>query len=950
VTNDKPTNYAAIIRAANQALPEPPAWLSVSKHVYSPKYGVGEVMAILGKRLIVKFVEEVNPTQLSDWEDAVASSLIQPSNSNLVSSTSFLAETNPDGATSQEIHQIPQLAFQSVAQEFIGNITHVDIRNAHTGLIHPVPTDLPPALRLGLHNIGITSIFSHQLEALNQLRAGFDLSITTPTASGKTLCYNLAILESCLKDIATSPQGSVQTTALYIFPLKALALDQMRKLRSLVEAMPTNRIKLALMTGDTPTSERQRLFMPNPPNILAVSPDLLHHYLYNVRRREEGEGWRKYLKQLRYVVIDESHSYVGAFGAHFANLMRRLRLAVDAVGGDSSNLQFICSSATIGNPAEMALRFSGRTHQPEKLHLIQHSGAPSKGRTLLSLVPSNAANVEASKIVISWLQHDLSGIVFCNSRAAVKGLLGLIQRETQRQGLGFANKVAVFYSSLTSDRRQEIIQKLQSGQIKVIIATSSLEAGIDLPELDCCLIRGFPGSLMSFWQRVGRAGRKQHGLVIYLPLGQNPIDVYYAQNPQYLLSGEVENAAFNPDYPTILGKHLECGCIESSLDLQELNSRFGNVAGAVADSLLQQNKLSLSNGGKLWGRGYPHKEVNIRSSTQTSIALIEKHSGEVLEKMSLPLAHREVFPGAIYFVQDGSGEIIAYQSESLDMGRGEAKLAFLGKDTDVFTEAESELNIVRLSKLAEPKIIPTNIQNARLRLTLVWGEITTSVTGYRLMQRTYGMTCKNQRCGNYKQALSGKTCLQCKRPLYSAEVTKLQSEVVFEEPYVTKYQAPCVLVEINEPLQKALSGQVNQLKKEVSKMAIEELPEQYQALWKSNPDFTALHSIQHQIVKAVPLVVLSSSLDVDGIVMEKESKTLSYFYDTCEGGNGAAEAIFHELSRFAIKAHALAAECNCEAGCPRCLHSNSCPHHNSGLNKDLGLFLLDAIIEGESVI
>ena len=946
MTNDKPTDYAAIIRAANQ-ISEPPEWLSAGKHVYSPEYGVGEVMAILGRRLIVKFVEEVNPTQFADWENVIASSSIKPSNTNLVSSTSFLEETNPNAATiSEQIHQIPQLAFQSVAQEFIATVSLIDIKKAHIGIIHPVPGDLPPALRLGLQNIGIKSIFSHQLEALDKLRAGFDLSITTPTASGKTLCYNLAILESCLKETATA-SNSPNQTALYIFPLKALALDQMRKLQSLVRAMPTNRIKLALMTGDIPVKERQRLFIPNPPNILAVSPDLLHHYLYNLRRREEGEGWRKYLKQLRYVVIDESHTYTGAFGAHFANLMRRLRLAVDAVGGNSNNLQFICSSATIGNPVEMALRFSGRTHQPDRLHLIQANGAPSGGRTLLSLAPTSAANVEASKIVISWLQHHLSGIVFCNSRAAVKGLLGLIQRETQRQGLGYADKVAVFYSSLTSDRRQEIIHKLQSGQIKVIIATSSLEAGIDLPELDCCLIRGFPGSLMSFWQRVGRAGRKQHGLVIYLPLAQNPIDVYYAQNPQHLLSGEVESAAFNPDYPTILGKHLECGCIESSIDLSELNSRFGNVAGAVVDSLLQQNKLSLSNGGKLWGRGYPHKEVNIRSSTQTSISLIDKHSGEVIESMSLPLAHREVFPEAIYFVQDEGSEIIAYQSESLDVLRGEAKLAFLGKDTDLFTEAESELNIQRLSNLAESKVIPTNIKDGRLRLTLVWGEITTSVIGYKLMKRSYGMTCKNERCSNYKQSLEGKTCLKCKRPLYSAEVTKLQSEVVFNESYVTKYQAPCVLIEINEPLKQALTKQVNLLKQEVLKIAGGEIPEQYQALWKSNPDFTALHSIQHQIVKAVPLVVLSSSLDVDSIVQEKEGKAIAYFYDTCEGGNGAAEAIFHELSRFATKGYALASECNCEVGCPKCLHSSSCPQHNSGLNKDLGLFLLDAISQGE---
>lgn len=938
------TDYTAIIRAAQSTASEPPEWLTTGKTVYSPEYGVGEVMAILGKRVIVKFVEEVKPTQFEDWEDALAKGSIKAGNTGLTSYTPSISEGSSQASTiAQQIQQIPDIGFQAIAQEFAESIMTVDVKGANEGISHPLPKNLPPSLRIALERIGITTIFDHQLEALSKLSAGFDLSITTPTASGKTLCFNLPIISSCLQN--------PQTTALYIFPLKALAQDQMRKLNHLVGSIPGGGIKIALMTGDTPRHERQKLFVPNPPNILAVSPDLLHHYLYNVKRKEEGEGWRLFLKQLRWVVIDESHTYVGAFGAHFANLMRRLQLAVDTVGGNSHNLQFICSSATIGNPAEMALRFSGRTNQPERLHLITRSGAPSEGRSLLSLAPNNAANVEACKIVITWLQHDLSGIVFCNSRVAVKGLLGLIQRESERQGLGYlASKVAIFYSSLTSERRKEIIQKLQKGQIKVIIATSSLEAGIDLPELDCCLIRGFPGSLMSFWQRVGRAGRKKHGLVMYLPLGQNPIDVFYAQNPQALLSAEMESATFNPNYPTILGKHLECGCVESSLWAAELNSRFGHIAGKIADSLLQQNKLTLNNRGKLWGRGYPHKDVNLRSSTQTTIALIDKHSGHTLEKMSLSLAHREVFPEAIYFLQEGEGEIIAYRSESLDEVRGEAKLAFVAKNTDLYTEAESELDIRPITELAPPKSIPTHIMNGKLHLKLVWGEITNSVTGYRLMKRRYGRTCKNPVCGNYRKPLEGKTCAKCKRPIYPAEITSVQSEVAFEKPYITKYQAPCVLIELSQELKAAVTAQVGECKKELLKRFgdFKEVPEQFKALWTSKAHFTALHSIQHQIVKAVPLVVLSSSLDVDGIVMEKQGQTTGYFYDTTEGGNGAAEAIFNQLSRFASKAFALAMECDCEGGCPRCLHSPGCPQKNLALHKDVGLFLLAAISQGDS--
>ncbi len=269
----------------------------------------------------------------------------------------------------------------------------------------------------------------------------------------------------------------------------------MRKLKQIVDGLSNDHsLTMGLMTGDTPKDERQRLFIPQPPNILAVSPDLLHHYLYNLRRRDDGEHWREFLRRLRWVVIDESHTYVGAFGAHFANLMRRLRVAVSRVGGNSLKLQFICSSATIGNPEEMALRFSGRTLQPERLRLIQHSGASTAGRTLLSLAPSSIANPDAAKIIISWLQHGLTGIVFCNSRAAVKSLMGIIQRETQRLGLShLAPLVAIFYGSLTGSRRQEIVQHLLQGRVKVILSTSALECGLDLPELDCCLLRGYLG-------------------------------------------------------------------------------------------------------------------------------------------------------------------------------------------------------------------------------------------------------------------------------------------------------------------------------------------------------------------------------------------------------------------------------------------------------------------------
>ncbi len=939
MASDRPTDYADLIRRAQSPIPEPPDWLAVGKLIYSPEQGIGEVIALLGKRLIVRFLEDIKPTQIADWTLAVAQKQISQTNATQKHTRTSTVVTSADAlsAFAEQIGAIPSLSFRAVAQELASKLEAINITTSQAGILHPLSADLPLPLRHALHTIGITSLYSHQVEALEYLRAGNDLSLVTPTASGKTLCYNLPILESCL--------NQPEITALYIFPLKALAFDQMGKLKQLIEAMPplSHQLKIGLMTGDTPKEERFRLFTPIPPNILAVSPDLLHYHLYNVRRRDDSEPWRQFLRQLRWVVVDEAHTYVGAFGAHVANLMRRLRLAVDTVGGNSDQLQFICSSATVGNPEEMALRLCGRTHDPRRLHLIERSGAGNYGRTLLCLKPSSTANFDAGKIVFSWLQHDLTGIVFCNSRASLKSLLGLIKRETQRQGLNYlASQVAIFYGSLTGDRRRKIIQQLQSKKLKVILSTSALEAGIDLPELDCCLLHGFPGSLMSFWQRVGRAGRSTHGLVVFLPLAQNPVDSFYGRNPEQLLSAQIESTAFNPDYLTILSQHLECGCVESGIPLAQVNTRFGLSAGAIADGLIQQDKLYLSRNNQLWGRGYPHKNLSLRSSGTTSISLIDKHSGEVLEIMPLTVAQREVFPGAIYTRQDADGEIISYRSESLDKERGEAILAYMGKDTDLFTESDSDLSIKLLSPLAEPKIIPTSLAENRLRLTLAWGEITALVTGYRLLTRKYSKTCTDERCSNYRQPLEGNSCKSCHRPLTWAEITQVTQEFEFEQPLKTHYTAPILKIELNRALKTSIFTNVFEIKEQI-KNAHDSIPEQFMHLWQCSPDFIALHTMAHQIIKAVPLVVLSSHLDIDALVENIEGSTITYFFDTCPGGNGATEAISEKLDTFAAKAKVLACACDCKSGCPSCLTQHGCPQQNIGLNKDAGLFLLDLI-------
>lgn len=929
---DSFTDYAAIIRAAKEFYSEIPLNLQSGKNIYSPEYGEGKIVSLLGKRLLVKFSNHSIPLQFPDWQEAIDSGII----SDRQEFTSSL-EANHSLIIQQQIARISQPQFHYIATELIANLSKIQIDLPNLDKSYPLPQDLPLVLKNALKQVGINNLYGHQLEALFSLRKGQDLVLATPTASGKTLCYNLAILESCL--------NHPNSCALYIFPLKALAFDQLRKLERILQEFPNNKkIKIGQMTGDTKKEERKKLFFPSPPQILAVSPDLLHYQLEKVRRSREWQNWLEFLRNLRWVVIDESHTYIGAFGSHFANLMRRLRHAVDSVGGESEKLQFICASATIGNPLMMASRLLGNSDRQERLHLINKSQATSAEKIILCTQPTETANPDACKLILLLLQQNLTGIVFCNSRVAVKNLLALIKKESKQQNLHHLSQTVVpFYSSLTGSHRRHLIQQLSRGKVKVILATSALEAGIDLPELDFCLIRGYPGSIMSFRQRIGRVGRKNPGLVIFLPVAQNPLDYYYGKYPEKLLSESAESAIFNPDYPTILSKHLLCCCLESGLLVSEIEKKFGWRASAIASELLQQKKLFLASNSYLQGYSFPHADVNIRGNIASKIALINLETNEPFEEMTLDLAYQEVFPGAIYRASDAEGNLITYRCEKLDVDNYKAFLKPLPNESEVFTQAQTDLQVKCLELLEEPKIISTVFPENRFRLRLHWGEITFLVTGYKVFTRQYCLTCINRNCPYYHRQLSGKKCPVCHHKLGQAEITELKEKNNFKEPYLINYQAPVVKIEINPQILKKINQQVEILKTQISSKYQEQIPEILQELWNHSSAWLGLHSLIHQISFSLPLVVLSSHQDINSIVTKEKDRFVGYFFDTCDGGNGASEAIFEKFNYLVEKAKSLTESCDCHWGCPRCLIQSGCPQHNSGLNKDLGLFLLKAI-------
>ncbi|MBW4581967.1 MAG: DEAD/DEAH box helicase [Tildeniella nuda ZEHNDER 1965/U140] len=799
-----------------------------------------------------------------------------------------------------------------------------------------IPADLPPELVEALHAQGIHQFYSHQLKALQAMRAGKSLILTSPTASGKTLSTYPGILEGCV---------NAGHRALAFYGLRALALDQFHKISELLSGIPVvSRPVLAMMTGDVKTEEREQILVSDP-HILGVTPELIH---FQLKQAWKSERWATFYQQLRYVLIDEAHTLSGSYGANMAWLIRRLRLAVDHYGGRSRELQFIFLSATCGNPKQLAQKLAGlkpTKRNPKPLIWIHRSGAAAPHRQMVVTQPSYNLTADTARIIQFLLVQGKSGIAFCNSRRSVRDLTGLLK----------SNQVAAFYGGISPERRAEVVQQLQSGIIQWIIATEALEAGIDLPELECCVLRGWPGSKMAYQQRSGRAGRVKPGMTVLIPNALNPIDRYITEHPELLISGEAEDVFFNDEYPIFAAKHLLCAAAETGIPTSKIKHYFGSAAIEVAKLLMAQGHLNKGRKG-LWARGYPHKDVNFRGGvSQTTVKLMDAESGEALEEVSEDIAHREVHPHAIYKRQDGDGQMLTYQCLALDLTSKQAMLKQV-PESPLFTVAFTQSETGSLKALTNPVALPLKFPSvegvadlsAVLRLELSYGQISHITSGYSLMTQLYEQTCLNRRCLNYKEPLPDeRRCPLCIKPTRKALLIKTLSEESFEQPYRTQFSAPIVKVAIDSTAQDYLQTFARAARTSLSRSG-QPIPPGYQQLWEHPSSLIAIHSFGHQILRSLQLFARVDSREVNFSVVKEagdRNHYAGYFYDTSDGGNGASEAVFKHMAALASTAAAIARSCDCDAGCAKCLIQHGCPDGNTALLKQLGLVLLDALAE-----
>ncbi len=580
----------------------------------------------------------------------------------------------------------------------------------YRSLERPLLRSLVEAVRAG----GVDRLYSHQAQAIDAVRAGGDVVVATGTASGKTLVYNLPVLEAVLQDW--------RSRAFYLFPTKALAQDQLRSLKELAgrlkltlpdDSPVTHRPRFGTYDGDTPQSSRGRL--RQEAHIILTNPDMLH-----VGVLPHHHLWASFLKNLKFVVVDEAHIYRGIFGSHVAVVLRRLARLCQFYG---SRPQFICCSATIANPAEHIERLTGR-----KPLVVDEDGAPQAPKQFGLWNPPfldeqqssrRSANSEAASLFTEMVRQRIRNITFTRARVVAELILSYTRQALDQTNPELTERVASYRAGYLAERRREIEQALFHGQLIGVTATSALELGVDVGDLDATVSVGYPGTIASLWQQAGRAGRGDSGSLAILVGLDNPLDQYFMRHPQQLFGRPHEHALINPDNLYILQQHLPCAAHEMPLAPAD-EAHFGPEFVEAMVGLEQAGLLAYQPDQDKWyyqGRAYPARKVSIRSVGGRPIVLVDAgHRFRPLEEMDEAAAYSRVHPGAIYMHQGES-----YLVTKLDLQQRQAVLAPAQVDYYTRPRENNDITIIR------------SLQHRRLKLTTVyWGavRVTQQVVGY----------------------------------------------------------------------------------------------------------------------------------------------------------------------------------------------------------------------------
>ena len=723
-------------------------------------------------------------------------------------------------------------------------------------------------LQTVLQKRGYGKLYKHQAQAIRFIRNGQDVVLVTPTASGKTLCYNLPVLQSILEE--------PETRALYMFPTKALAQDQMHEVHSLISDLQVD-IKTFTYDGDTPDDARQAIRRQG--HIVVTNPDMLHAGILPHHTK-----WQKLFANLKYIVIDELHIYRGIFGSHFANVIRRLVRVCRFYG---ANPVFICCSATVANPREHAEKILER-----QVALLDKSGAPTAAKTFILYNPPivnrelgirQSAMTPARKIASDLIANDIQTIIFATSRLNVEVLTKYLKDKFVKQKPIDDHFVTGYRGGYLPNLRREIEGGLRTREVMGVVSTNALELGIDIGNLEACIMTGYPGSIASTWQQAGRAGRRSGHSLAILIARSNPLDQFIMENPDYFFALSPEHCRINPDNLLILLHHIKSAAFELPFDKGE---KFG---GENLEEFLQylEEKGVLHQTNDRWhwaAESYPADEVSLRSINPENVVVVDTtKAGEhkVIAEVDWDSAFTALHDNAIYLMASEQ-----YHVDKLDL---EGKKAYVRKvDSDYYTDAMAYTNVRVIDSFENHKDAAAIVEHGEV-------QVVRKVVGYKKIKfytsenLGYGdvnLPEKDMHTTSYWFTIPRD---QLKKLNFSpAEIIDGLSGLA----YTLHHLSAMFLMADSHDIDRSLGDKSG---------------EWFVSQGKTGRVITSFANGQREIADGK-----------DGVRIDEFDPTI-FIFDSYPGGIGFSELLYREHKNLLVAAKSLIEKCPCAYGCPSCV-------------------------------
>jgi DEAD/DEAH box helicase domain-containing protein len=780
-------------------------------------------------------------------------------------------------------------------------VTHVEELPARAARVVPWPDWVHPELVAAYARLGIAAPWAHQAQAASLAHDGRHVVVATGTASGKSLAYQLPVLQALLSSspvssssvssssvssssvssssVSSSSLSSPQqpglrldrTTALYLSPTKALAADQLRSL----EELKLPGVRAACYDGDTPYEERS--WIRQHANLVLANPDLVHRSLLPAHRQ-----WQSFLRGLRYVVIDECHGYRGMFGSHVAHVVRRLRRIAARYGASPV---FVLASATVSDPAVSASRLVGLDVQEVTDDASPRGGARFalwEPPLLDQLVGENGAPVrrsaiaETADLLADLVASQVRTIAFVRSRRGAEAVALSARRSLDEVSPSLGRRVAAYRAGYLPEERRLLERALRGGRMLGLAATSALELGIDVCGLDAVLLAGFPGTRASMWQQAGRAGRDGQESLAILIARDDPLDTYLVHHPEALFGRPVEAAVFDPDNPHVLGPHLCAAASDWPLSDDDLDL-FGPTARSVVDQLVADRWLRQRDSGWYWTKRERACDLaDIRGAGGPPVRIVERGTGQLLGTANAATADSTVHTGAVYLHQ---GE--TYLVDEFDHVEG---VAFVERaDVDYYTTARDVTDV---------RIVDT-------QASTLWGEAVVSFGSVEVTTQVVSFLRRRVASG----------------------------EVLGEQP---------LDLPVRELSTRAVWWTVPD--RQLADVGLS---------WADVPG--AAHAAEHASIGLLPLVATCDRWDIGGVSTARHEDTgrlTVVVYDGHQGGAGFAERGYAAAATWLRATREAIASCGCENGCPSCVQSPKCGNGNDPLDKAGAITLLDTLLSG----